>query len=155
MMKKIILFIIILNLVNGCGFSPLHYKKLNANFSIEEVKYEGDKIINNFLKNYFRVLKNNEYENSYKINVNTAYYKNVLSRDSTAEVIDYQLTTKVLFQISFKDKIIKELRFVEKQNMNSISDKFEEQKYERVIKENFASTLFDKLTSELTSLNDN
>ena len=115
MMKKIFLFIIILNLLNSCGFSPLHSNKSNANFSIEEVKYEGDKIINNFLKNYFRVLKNNEYGNSYKINVNTEYYKNVLSKDSTAEIIDYQLTTKVLFQISLKDKIIKELRFVEKQ----------------------------------------
>ena len=39
--------------------------------------------------------------------------------------------------------------------MNNINDKFEEQKYERAIKQNFASITFNKLISELELLNDN
>jgi len=153
-MRKIFLLLIILNMLNGCSFTPLHSNKTNTNFSIEEIAYEGDKIINNFFKIYFKILENNEHEKKYKISVTTEYYKNVLSRDSTAEILDYQLSAKVLFKISLNDKLIKEIKFVEKQNTNSISDKFEEQKYERVIKENFASTIFNKLISELSKLND-
>ena len=39
--------------------------------------------------------------------------------------------------------------------MDNINDKFEEQKYERTIKQNFASVTSNKLISELALLNDN
>ena len=39
--------------------------------------------------------------------------------------------------------------------MENMSDKFEEQKYENDTKQNFASTISDKLISELALLNDN
>ena len=39
--------------------------------------------------------------------------------------------------------------------MNNMSDKFEEQKYERSIKQNFASSISSKIITELSLLNDN
>ncbi len=38
--------------------------------------------------------------------------------------------------------------------MNNIEDKFEEQKEERIVKQNFASTTSKKLITELSILND-
>ena len=38
--------------------------------------------------------------------------------------------------------------------MNNISDNFEEQKNEKVHKENFASSVYSKLLTELSMLND-
>ena len=39
--------------------------------------------------------------------------------------------------------------------MNSDDDKFEEQKYERIIKQNFALIMSNKLATDLSVVNDN
>ena len=49
---------------------------------------------------------------------------------------------------------IKKITITEKKNINNIEDKFEEQKEERIIKQNFASTTSKKLITELSILND-
>ena len=43
----------------------------------------------------------------------------------------------------------------EKQNMNNISDNFEEQKNENIIKQNFASIIYSNFIRELSLINDN
>ena len=43
----------------------------------------------------------------------------------------------------------KKIKITEKKIIDSISDKFEETSYERSIKQNFASSITNKLTSEL------
>ena len=39
--------------------------------------------------------------------------------------------------------------------MSTIEDKFEEQKYERVVKQNFANSISTKLITDLSFVNDN
>ena len=43
----------------------------------------------------------------------------------------------------------KEIIITEKKIMDSMNDKFEEARYERTIKQNFASSISNKLASEL------
>ena len=54
-----------------------------------------------------------------------------------------------------KNKFIKRITISEKKNMNNVEDKFEEQKEERIAKQNFASTTSKKLITELSILDDN
>ena len=44
----------------------------------------------------------------------------------------------------------KKIRISEKKIIDSMDDKFEEARYERTIKQNFASSISNKLSSELT-----
>ena len=156
MYKKLILIIIMCNLVIQCGFTPLYStKEKDANFSISEITFEGDKIINNYLKTNLSKYKNGIYEKKFSIKAFTTYNKETLSKDKTANIIDYKLSVKTIFNISENDKFIKEIIISEKKEMNNQADKFEEQKYERVIKQNFAASMSNKLIVELLLISDN
>ena len=83
------------------------------------------------------------------------YNKTILSKDRAANTTSYQLISNTTFKINSKNKIIKELVILEKKVMNNINDDFQEQKNERTHKQNFASSISNKLLTELSMLNDN
>tara|TARA_B100000900_G_scaffold178101_1_gene151001 strand:- start:1412 stop:1882 length:471 start_codon:yes stop_codon:yes gene_type:complete len=156
MYKKLILIIIMSNLLIQCGFTPLYStKEKDTNFSISEISFEGDKIINNYLKTNLSKYKNGIYEKNFSIKIFTTYNKKTLSKDKTANITDYELSVKTIFSISENNNFIKEITISEKKEMNNQTDKFEEQKYERVIKQNFASSMSNKLIIELLLISDN
>ena len=143
--KKIIIFSIIFFLTN-CGFAPIYLKNENMNFSIENVDYTGDKELNNFLKLSLNNYRNKDSINKFFIEAKSEYSKVVLSKNAASEATNYQLEAKVIFLIK---PINIEISITEKEIMDSMNDKFEEARYERTIKQNFAYSISDKLSSEL------
>ena len=138
-----------------CGFTPLYStKQRDINFSISETNFKGDKIINNYLKTNLSKYKNEDYEKKFTIKTSTKYDKKTLSKDETANITDYELSVKTIFSISLNNKFIKEISISEKKEMNNQTDKFEEQKYEKVIKQNFAASIANKLIIELLLIDD-
>jgi hypothetical protein len=132
--------------LTNCGFSPIYLKNENVNFSIEKVIFTGDRELNNFLKSKLKNYKNEETNNKFFIEARSEYTKVVLSKNTAGEVTNYQLEAKVIFLIK---PINKEISITEKKIMDSMDDKFEEARYERTIKQNFAYSISDKLSSEL------
>ncbi len=155
MYKKLTLLIIITSLLSHCGFTPLHSNKKSINFSIENIFLEGDRTINNYLKSNLKQLQGKDSQKQYNIKSNTKFTKKILSKDKTAKITDYELSSNSVIQIIFRDKVIKEIIIIERKNMNNMNDKLEEQKYERVIKQNFASSITNKLITEISLINDN
>ena len=145
-MKKNILLIFLIFFLSNCGFSPIYLKNTNVNFSIEQVNYTGDRELNNFLKTNLDQYKNKKNNNKIYIEANSVYEKIILSKNKAGEVTNYQLEVEVLFLIKPSNKKIK---ITEKKIMDSMDDKFEEARYERSIKQNFASSISNKLSSEL------
>ena len=154
MFKKIFLLLSITFLINHCGFTPLYSNKTNNDFSIIDLTMKGDRTINNYIKKNLYQLLNNNAEKQFRINVDTKYDKVILSKDKTAKITEYELISTSVFEVSSNDKFIKKITISEKKNMNNIEDKFEEQKEERIAKQNFASTTSRKLITELSILND-
>ena len=154
MHQRVIIFLIFVNLLTHCGFAPVHLKKNNINFSITSIKLSGDKTINRYLKSNLNNFINNDHSKKFQIEVNTEYDKNIISKDKSSKITDYQLTSTTFFKVNYNN-LVKTFSFSEKKSMNNINDKFEEQKYERAIKQNFASNTSNKLISELALLNDN
>ena len=146
MIKKNILYISLIFFLTNCGFTPVYLKNTNVNFSIEQVTYEGDRDLNNFLKTNLNEYKNQNVDNKITIEVDSIYRKIILSKDGKGEVANYQLEAEVLFLIKPSNKKIK---ITEKKIMDSMDDKFEEARYERTIKQNFASSISNKLSLEL------
>ena len=155
MIKKIIaLFILFIN-ISHCGFTPIYSKKTNVNFSISSIKFEGDRIINNFLETNLKQYQNNNYDKKFNIVVITGSGKTVLSKDKAAKTTSYQLTLDAAFEINSNNKTIKKFIISEKKIMDNINDDFQEQINERTYKQNFASSITNKLLTELSLLNDN
>ena len=146
MIKKNIIIIFLILLLNGCGFTPIYLKKNDIKFSIEQVNYSGDRDLNNFLKINLYQYKNEKIDNKISIDAKSTYKKIILSKDGTGEVTNYQLEAEVIFLIKSNNK---EIKITERKIIDSMSDKFEEARYERSIKQNFASSITNKLTSEL------
>ena len=146
MIKKNILCISLIFFLNNCGFTPIYLKNTNVNFSIEQVTYQGDRDLNNFLKTNLNQYKNQNVDNKITIEVESIYRKIILSKDGKGEVANYQLEAEVFFLIKPSNKKIK---ITEKKIMDSMDDKFEEARYERTIKQNFASSISNKLSLEL------
>jgi hypothetical protein len=132
--------------LNSCGFTPIYVNNSNLNFSIEQVNYIGDRELNNFLKTNLNRYKNEKIENKIYIEAKSEYRKIILSKDTTGEATSYQLEAEVIFLIKPSNNKIK---ITKKKIMDKMNDKFEENVYERSIKQNFASSIADKLSSRL------
>ena len=148
MLKKNIIILFLIVLLSNCGFTPIYIKNNNTNFSIEKMDFTGDRELNNFLKSNLNQYKNKKVNNKIYIEAVSIYEKNILSKNSSGEVTKYQLDAEIVFKIKPSNK---EIKITEKKIMNSMSDKFEEARYERLIKQSFASSISNKLSSKLIS----
>ena len=147
MIKKNIVILSLIIFLANCGFTPIYLKNKNVNFSIEQINYTGDRELNNFLKTNLNQYKNKDVNNKISIEAISEYNKIVLSKDGTGAVTNYELVAEVIFLIKPSNK---EIKIFEKKIMESMADKFEETKYEKSIKQSFASSMSYKLISQLT-----
>jgi outer membrane lipopolysaccharide assembly protein LptE/RlpB len=145
-MKKNILVITLIFFLTNCGFTPVYLKNTDVNFSIEQVILTGDKELNNFLKTNLNQYKNKKIDNKIYIEANSIYKKIILSKDGAGKVTNYQLEAEVIFIIK---PLNKKIIITEKKIIDSMDDKYEETRTERTIKQGFASSISNKLSSEI------
>ena len=146
MIKKSISLIFLIFFLTNCGFTPVYQNSTNINYSIEQVDYTGDRELNNFLKSNLNKYKNEKMDRKIFIEVNSIYKKNILTKDGTGKITSYELEAVVIFLIQ---PLNKEIQIIEKKIMNSMDDKFEETRQERIIKQSFVSSISNKLISEI------
>ena len=146
MLKKNIIILSLIFFLANCGFTPIYLKNNNINFSIEQIKFAGDRDLNNFLKINLDRYKNQKNDNKISLDVETKYEKNILSKDGTGKISSYQLNAEAIFIIKSTNK---KIRIKEKKILESKDDKFEEARNEKSIKQSFASSLSNKFISEL------
>lgn len=146
MIKKNIISLTLIFFLTNCGFTPVYLNNTDVNFSIEEVQYIGDRELNNFLEVNLNQYKKRDTDNKIYIEADSKYEKIVLTKDGTGKATNYQLIAEVSFLIKPTNK---KIIITEKRNMDSKSDKFEETKSERSIKQSFASLISGKLISKL------
>ena len=146
MIKIKIILVSLMFLLANCGFSPIYVNNTNNNFSIENVIYNGDKELNNFLKTNLNQYKNEEANKKVYIEAISKYEKVILTKNTVGKVTNYKLTAKVTFLIKSTDR---KINIVEERVINTMDDKFEEARKEKAIKQSFASSISKKLASEL------
>ena len=145
-MRKNIIIISLIFFLTNCGFAPIYLNNAKVNYSIEQINYEGDKELNNFLKTNLNQYKNEKNKNKIYIEANSIFEKIVLTKNGAGEITSYQLKAEVIFLVK---PLNKKIKITEKKIMNIMDDKFEEARYERSTKQSFASSISNKLSSEL------
>tara|TARA_B100001121_G_scaffold168986_1_gene147574 strand:+ start:715 stop:1170 length:456 start_codon:yes stop_codon:yes gene_type:complete len=150
-MKRIFYFNIIFLVLIGCGFTPMYKDIKNLKFSVNINKITGDRYINNKIKSELSSYSLEVKDKNYDINIKSDYLKNIVAKDTTGAATEYKLIINVQFDISSAN-VKKTLTFNEKFNMQSISDKLEEQDYEESIKESLTNTIVRKLILQLSQL---
>jgi outer membrane lipopolysaccharide assembly protein LptE/RlpB len=152
-MKNIAILTFVLFL-SHCGYSSIYKNQQSLDFQFNIIKTEGDYEMNNLIKNEIKLYTNTDSQKIYNIKINTDYKKEVLTKNSSGVITDYNLTTTSEVSINLKDQT-KIFEFEESINIKNQSDTFEQNIYEKNIKRNFASSIREKLISTILSLNDN
>ena len=125
------------------------FKKNIGNFSIEKLNFNGDRTLNNYLRSNLNKYKNEDSEKKIFLEVDTNYQKNVLSRDATGKIFEYQLVAEVIFTIEQKKQ---KLIFTHKRNMKNMEDKSDERNYEVSTKQTFANLITRELMNKLAEM---
>ena len=149
MIKKIKILLLIVFFIPSCGFTPIYSSKNIVNISIEQLNFDGDRILNNYLRSNLNKYKNKDSENKIYLNVDTNYQKNVLSRDATGKIFEYQLVAEAIFTIQQNKK---KLIFTHKKNMKNMEDKSDERNYEISTKQSFANLITEELIIKLAEM---
>jgi len=147
-MKNNFIILFLLLILNGCGFEPIYSIKNESDYNIIVVEIKGDKELNNFINRELERISNRTSPNEYKIKVNSKFDKIIISKDSKGSPLEFELLANIDFEID-SDNFKKSISFKEKQNMQKISDLFQQRNYELTIKENFAVSIVRKLSLKL------
>jgi len=144
MIKKFTI-VIALIILTGCGFTPMHSKKNNNNFSIEQINFSGERELNNFLKIGLTRYKSSS-DKKFFIDVESEFSKIILTKDKTGKATNYELIANVTFKLKSNKKI----EFAERKIIKNLNDNFEQTKQERSVKRIFATSMINKLINQLS-----
>ena len=152
MIKKFFILIYVIFLW-GCGYQPLYQNLSNTDYNILIKEINGDRDINNLLVSKLKSYNSNNTNKNYEITINSIYNKEIVAKDTTGAASEYKIIVSVNFKI-IGNKLNKDLNFTEDFNMKSLSDKLEENDYEKNIKSTLINSITKKLILELSKNND-
>ena len=148
MLKKFVLFLILVLFTSGCDYSPIHSIKTN-NAEIKIISMSGDKEINNYLS---KELEKKSKASSEKIEIiiNTNFSKRVLAKDTKSFATDYELQVIGNFELKKDDKS-KSIKITEKFRYKNLNDNYEQKNYEKMVKLNLAQIILSKLNLRINN----
>ncbi len=134
----------------SCGFSPMYKNIETLDISISAEATSGNRTINNIIKSNLKTYDIEGANRNYKILFNSEYEKITIAKNTTGAATEYKLIVRANFNLNSK-----EYKFKETFNMKSMSDKIEEQDYEKNIQRSLTNIITRKLILQISQLNDN
>ena len=151
MLKKGILITLILILLNNCEYKPIYSDKNDYNFSIEKINFEGNSEINNLVEKKLIRFLNRDVNKKFIITTISSYKKISQSKNLTGKTTDYLITIEIIFKIK-RGNEQKTLINKEEFMIKSFSDKFEENKLEKIKKEDLVNSMVNELIIQLSRI---
>ena len=151
MRKYIYILIFIPFLFSGCDYSPIYSNKNNYNFKIEKIGFNGDAEINNLIDKKLKKYQKKASDKKFAIFTSSSYKKISQSKNLSGKTTDYLITIETNFEIKKEDKI-KNLIFKEEFLIKNFSNKFEENNFEKIKKENAIDLVVNKLVVQLSQM---
>jgi len=147
MINRILISLIFLILAS-CGFSPIYNNAEKTNYNIIIVEKKGDNTINNRIISEMKRKVNPNSTVLYKVKINTEFNKVIISKDSKGSASNYKLSATSIFEIEYENEK-KEIILSESQNIKKDSNIFNQRNYENNIKNNFATSIVNKINLKL------
>ncbi|MBA1340003.1 MAG: hypothetical protein FD548_000041 [Pelagibacterales bacterium] len=152
MIKKIILFFLVIFLLENCGYTPI-FSTNNSGFNILEIKTSGENQINFNIKNNLKNYKNlSNKEKNYRLEITSTRNLIVSSKDNKGNPKIFTLIVVVQLNIFKNDLSIATKTFTENFNFKNTSNKFDLKKYEKNTEKTLVRNISEKIISYLHSL---
>ena len=151
MTKKFILITFVFFFITNCGFQPIYSSNENSNIYLKINSIEGDREINNLIKQNFTKYQKLDAKNKFNLEIFTDFKKIVLSKNTSGVIVNYRLVISSKFEVSFKDNK-KTIIITEKFDINKNSNLFEEKNYEKQVKRNLSNLIIQRFITQVVSL---
>lgn len=136
---------------SSCGFSPMYKDIKNLDFSLNISQISGDKKVNDKIKSKLNNYSSKKSDKIYEIIFNTKYNKNIQTKDLTGAATEYKIIIEAKFLVK-AENYERQFSYTESFNMQSFSDKLEEQDYEDSIRESLTNIITRKLILQLSQI---
>ena len=151
-MKKYIYILIFIPLLFiSCDYTPIYSDKNDYNFKIEKIEFNGDAEINNLIDKKLKKYKKTLSDKKFSIFASTSYAKISQSKNLSGKTTDYLVEIKTTFKIEIDNKT-KTLIFKEQFLVKNFSNKFEENNFEKIKKENSIDLIINKLIAQISQI---
>ena len=148
---KIILIVFFI-ILNGCGYQAVN-KTDNSNYTISNYKFFGDAQVNKILRRDFDKYKdNNDNFDKFNIIVKSEQIKSNNSKERSGEATSLTLEILIDVEITNNNNELKKLSLKENTNYNNLDNKFELKQFEKIIINDLANKLIDKIHSTLSTI---
>ena len=145
MTKKLIIPLILIFILNNCGYSPIYSTKYQ-DFKLSNIILNGERDINKILKRRLdNYTQNDTAEKIYNVTINSSLQKNIASKDKKGNPTQFTLDVNVDLVIDDKSGKSVEINFNEKNSYNNKDEKFELQIYEN----NLIKNMSEKILSDM------
>ena len=153
MIKKTLLLLIFLFSVS-CGYEPMHSEKDMGNykFSLSEIIFEGDKVVNLKVKEKLNKYKVNRSDKDFTLKIRSASERIVIAKNLKGDPTNFKNTTSLYIDVLIKNNIKRKLTFEASFNYNNDKNKSNLKNYEKEIKRNLAETITNKLIFKLSNI---
>lgn len=148
--KKI--FIILLFLLQNCGYTPIHSEYQNLDYRLNIIEIKGEPIINNLISSKLKKLSNNKAKKTIDLKISSDSERLILSKNKQNEITYYQLVQSINFEITGEKDFEKQFNFNEKIKIKNINDQFEMKKYQDEIIKNFINSKIDEFILQLKTI---
>lgn len=143
-MKKNLLIILLL-LLNSCGFTPIYSSK-DSNYNIISFKKNINNNLTSYIQNSISALSNENASKSLNINLNFAEDISVILKDSKGDPSRNRLTVTIDMSISgVNENLIASNVFSESFEYNIDDNKFNLKQYEK----NLKFSLVEQITQQI------
>ena len=149
MKKYIYILIFIPFLTLSCDYSPIYSKKVNYNFLIEKIEFDGDAEINNLIDKKLKKYQTIKSEKKVSILSTSSYNKVSQSKNLSGKTTNYLVIIEITFRIK-KANDLNTLKFKEEFLIKNFSNKFEESNLEKIKKENTVDLIINRLISQIS-----
>ena len=153
--KLILLIVLSICLLNGCGYKVLN--KSNGNFNIIEITDSGETRINYKIKNKILFGSSKQSSNIFKLDIKTNKQKQIRDKNIKNEVTSYNLTISTQVSYSGVGNSIKgEFTINQSGNYEVSSQRINTLNNEKSLTNTLTNNIIEKIKSELNNIiNDN
>jgi len=152
-MKKIIVILIALFILNNCGYSPIYSSK-NNNFYIKEISQKNKNKLDSKIINNIKKFSNKDSENRIELKISSEKKIDIITKDKKGDPSKFQMTILLNINILKKDnyEINKTKTFSENFNYNNNTNKFSLKQYEKEIENILIKKVVEKFIVYLSEL---
>ena len=153
MLQKKIIFLLLL-LLSSCGYEAIYSKKnsINYNFSISELNFVGDRVVNLKIKEKLNNYTQDKKDKDFILRISSTSEKIILAKNTAGDATSFKKSISIIVEVLMNNKFKSNFIILESFNYNNISNKFNLKRYEEEIKNNLAETASDKLIFKLSNI---